>query len=104
MFLLILFFSVSQTAKQSVAKPSIVTTDPVTVSTVSAYDNEKTALFWKWLQDRKNLRRGIDNFVQLEDWLAGKSEKTDLERRVLKQILEEKYRKNQTPPVCYLIF
>lgn len=62
--------------------------------------NEKMSSYRSWLQERQLLRKGLDNFVVLEDWLAGKAEKTDLERRVLQQIVEENYLKNLRPAVC----
>jgi hypothetical protein len=66
--------------------------------------SEKMSSYHNWLKERQLLRKNLDNFVVVEDWLAGKADKTDLERRVLQQIVEEKYLKNLQPMVCCTFF
>ncbi|XP_077132843.1 EF-hand calcium-binding domain-containing protein 12 [Ranitomeya variabilis] len=43
-----------------------------------------------WILDRKNLRSQVDNMGDVEKWLQGKSELTDLEKRVRKKMVERR--------------
>lgn len=49
----------------------------------------------KWLDERKRLRNNLDSLGLTEEWLANKPDKSPLEQRILRRLMEEKY-----PPVA----
>ena len=59
----------------------------------------KADLYRQWLQQRQKLRKGLESLGLSDEWLARKPDKTELERRVLRRILEEKYPKIPDVPV-----
>ena len=54
----------------------------------------------KWMNDRKKFRANLDNMGLNEEWLARKPDKTALEHRVLRRMIEERNPKAPPPPVC----
>ena len=62
-------------------------------------EREKLVQYKNWVSDRKNFRNNLDTMGLTEDYLAKKPNRTALESRVLRRMLEEKYPKVDTPPV-----
>ena len=55
-----------------------------------------------WMKKRRNFRDKLEMMGLNEDWLARKPNKTPLEQRVLRRMMEEKYPRVPTPPVCII--
>ena len=58
-------------------------TDTVPSSIVDETDESK---YSKWIENRKNLRHGLENLVVNEQWLSSKHGRTPMEQRVLEYL------------------
>lgn len=53
-------------------------------------DDPDVAAYRKWMEERKQLRESLDRLHVDERWLKMKSNKTELERRVLDKMVQER--------------
>ena len=60
---------------------------------------DKEAEYKSWVANRKTFRADLESMGLNEEWLAKKPNKTALEQRVLRRMIEERYPKPPTPPV-----
>ena len=62
-------------------------------------EKDKVNKYKKWMDERKTFRKDLDNMGLNIEYLDKKPDKTAIEKRVLKRMLDEKYPKRPPSPV-----
>ena len=84
----------------SALKPQVVPPPPENpVVTKAKEEYARFEDYKSWVNDRKKFRNDLDNMGLSEQWLAKKIDRTVLEERVLRRMIEERTPKAPTPEV-----